>query len=287
MRSGHRKHPPGLQRLPRHHPENAPAAVRALVISLRLAGTLVLFTNVSPNSHTREAKTADKEYYWRLEHHPLVFSCLILIRDSGRSVGWKTERVTGFFPTFLFGLPLFLPFHEASGYLLFFFFFNSNKKWYRCVYYLAPARLWRSHHLVTSRSPSLAPRTLIFWPIGLSAALSVSEHWRSPTDRGRDGVGGLGVCRTLGKRSEVMHFSIRFWLTFFFTKMDTQCSITSWISVPLKAADRSEDGGSDHAPFHWKEAGRLKRGGGAPEHCWSWFENVMAKRNAPFLILVS
>lgn len=157
------------------------------------------------------------------------------------------------------------------------------------VYVLAPARLWRSHHLVTSRNPSLAPRTLIFWPTGLSAALSLSEHWRSPADRSGDGEADSGVCRTLGKRSEVMHFSIRFWLTFFFTKMDTQCSITSWISVPLKAVDRSEDGGSDHALFMWKrwslwneEEGSVKSwgGGGATGTLLKprfGFGNMMAK----------
>lgn len=175
------------------------------------------------------------------------------------------------------------------------------------VYVLAPARLWRSHHLETSRSLSLAPRPLIFWPTGFSAALSVSEHWRSPADRRGYGVAGrAGGCRTLGKPSEVMHFSIRFWLTFFFTKMDTQCSITSWISVPFIAADRSKNGGDYYAPFYVKEAEPLIEGGGAmwrggafemrrrgyrniakaSVRFWEHYGETSVKTNIPFLILV-
>lgn len=141
---------------------------------------------------------------------------------------------------------------------------------------------------ITLRPPGVLvsrPRTLIFWPIGLSAALSVSEHWRSPTDRGGDGVGGARGCRTLGKRSEVMHFSIRFWLTFFFTKMDTQCSITSWISVPLKACGQVRGWWEWPRPFHWKEAGHWNEEEGLREHCWSlslllrtWWQNIREKK---------
>ncbi len=187
MCSGHRKHPPGLQRLPRHHPENAPAAVRTLVISLQL------FTNMSPNSpcpHNSWGQNRRRIYYWRLAHHPSVFRCFILTHDS-------EQRLAGFFPPrFYLDRLYFCHSMKPLATSLFFIQIKNDIVVYIYVYVLAPARLWRSHHLVTSRSPSLAPRPLIFWPTGLSAALSVSEHWRSPADRSGDGVAGRGLSNT-------------------------------------------------------------------------------------------
>lgn len=114
------------------------------------------------------------------------------------------------------------------------------------------------------------------WSSGLQGSLLLFL-FPNTEDRLRTEAGTgwrAGGCRTLGKRSEVMHFSIRFWLTFFFTKMDTQCSITSWISVPLKTGPRMA--GITTPLFMWKrrslwykeeglceEAEPLKWGGGA------------------------
>ncbi len=164
---------------------------------------------------------------------------------------------------------------------------------------------------ITLRPPGVLVSHPDPWSSGLQGSLLLflfpNTEDRLRTEAGRGWR--AGGCRTLGKRSEVMHFSIRFWLTFFFTKMDTQCSITSWISVPLMAADRSKNGGDYHAPFYVKEAEPLIEGGGAmwrggdfemrrrrrgygniaeaSVRFWEHYGETSVKRNVPFLILVS
>lgn len=105
MCSGHRKHPAGVQRLQRHHPENAPAAVWTLVISLT-------HPPIRPKPQTNQ-------YYWRLAHHPSLLTSLILTHSSvGGDGGWREPLFCVLLSMLLFGLPLFLPFHQAFGYLL-------------------------------------------------------------------------------------------------------------------------------------------------------------------------
>lgn len=146
---------------------------------------------------------------------------------------------------------------------------------------------------------------ITLWPPGV--LISHPEPWSSDLqgslllflfpnteDRPRTEAGtgwGFRDCRTLGKRSEVMHFSIRFWLTFFFTKMDTQCSITSWISVPLKACGQVRGWWEWPRPLSLEGGGAFetrRRGSGniaeASVCSWEHDGKTSVKRNAPFLI---
>lgn len=163
-----------------------------------LAGTLVLFTNVSANSPApstpKQGQNRRRRILLTFIRPPFcprvafLFLNGYLVRSGvGRDF---LARESFIWIAFIFAIPrsLWLP-----PYVL------LNVKNYKVVcIYVPPVGLWRSHHLVTSGSPSFTPWTLTFWPSGLSAAFRV-QTLKSARGQKQGRVGGRGLSNT-GKR---------------------------------------------------------------------------------------